>query len=1241
MVGAPLALMPVAAGATTPPPPTILGSPYYNATDFTPDWVQAPNDPTGGADTTNYSVGSKEDDTCPSIQTGTAPNKDDLDTVWVASKSTADAVYAYMAWHRPNVSGTTTIGFELNQSGKPATGCNGANPARTPGDLLFTYDFQGNSPFAIDISVDRWDGSKWVDYKNLPDGSWQASINSDGSFGELVVDLVAAGIMKTTVCQDFGDAFATTRASNSVTSELKDFTALVPVDVTNCGRIDIQKTDDNGHPLDGATFTLSQGDKVVGFCTTGDTAAGAGRCSIADVFYGSYTLDETQVPTGYSKDGQFPKAVNLTADTSPVTIRAVNPRQPVSVAIHKTDDAEPPVPLDGATFTLYTSGADSHPVGGTAPYDGVCTTGSTGSSGNCTLQAIVDPGKYLVVETSTPDGYVTAAPREVDLVPGQSITTPLGFVDNRKPSGIDITKKVNGQHTTGTSPLLVEAGAELHYTVLVKNTGEVPITIESLTDSRYTGFATSCDGKVGDVLDPNETISCAYSAKAADPGASSLLIDNKVSVTATDQFNRSLDAADHAYVRVYSPAVHIEKTADPLAHVGDPIHYRLTVTNPGNVGLDPVSVTDDQCDAAPVLQTTDADGVLSPGETWIYTCSHVVQAGDPDHIVNTADVTGRDPLGTPVSDSASAATDVLRPAIHVTKAAAPAVHVGETIDYTITVENTGNALLQPVHIADDRCDGDLVSLDADGTLSPGETGHYSCTHMATAADDDPLVNTVRVTGTDALGLPVHDSASAQTDILKPAITVSKTATEMVHVGEVIEYAIVVTNSGDAPLSPVEIGDPRCDGELVSEDAGETLQPGQSWHYSCTHVATADDNDPLVNTVRVTGTDELGLPVHDSASAETDILHPAIAVAKSGPTDLHVGDSAAYTIVVTNPGDTPLSSVSVTDAKCDGDPVLVTEDADGILSPGEEWTYECSRVIQAGDAPSVLNTAEARGRDPLEKTVKATADHTVDVLMPAIAVVKTGPANAHVGDAIVYTIVVTNPGNTPLASVKVVDTKCQGPPVLATEDADGLLSPGESWTYHCTYRATAADGASIVNTASASGTDKLGETVNDSDSHSVVLLHPAITIDKTASPDSISGSGSVTYTYLVTNTGDAALSDVLVTDDILGAIGHVGTLAPGQSITMAKTVDVDASTPPTNIGTATGTDVLGETVTANDPATITVVLGEQLTRPEPAPELPRTGAPLAAEIRAALALIEVGVILELSGRRRRRTRRRPG
>ena len=140
--------------------------------------------------------------------------------------------------------------------------------------------------------------------------------------------------------------------------------------------------------------------------------------------------------------------------------------------------------------------------------------------------------------------------------------------------------------------------------------------------------------------------------------------------------------------------------------------------------------------------------------------------------------------------------------------------------------------------------------------------------------------------------------------------------------------------------------------------------------------------------------------------------------------------------------------------------------------------------------------------------------------------------------------------------------------------------------------------------------------------------------KTADPELVSVSGPVTYRYVVTNTGDTTLYDVTVTDDILGAIGSIGELAPGESITLAKTVQVDASTPPRNIGTAVGTDVLGQSVSANDDAIITVVLAEVLALPE----LPRTGAPLQAETRAALMMIEVGIVMTLAGRRRRAGRR---
>jgi uncharacterized repeat protein (TIGR01451 family) len=289
---------------------------------------------------------------------------------------------------------------------------------------------------------------------------------------------------------------------------------------------------------------------------------------------------------------------------------------------------------------------------------------------------------------------------------------------------------------------------------------------------------------------------------------------------------------------------------------------------------------------------------------------------------------------------------------------------------------------------------------------------------------------------------------------------------------------------------------------------------------------------------------------------------------------------------------------------------------------------------AGDPDTLVNTATVTGMDRLETEVDSTDDATTIILRPAIAITKTGVTSAHVGDAVVYTLVVTNPGNTPLASVTVSDPKCDGVPTRSTDDADGLLSPGESWTYHCTHVATAGDGASILNTATAEGTDPLGQIVDNTANHTVGLLHPAITIVKTANPESVSGSGPVTYSYVVTNTGDTTLFGVLVTDDILGPIGSVGELAAGQSVTMSKTVIVDANTPPRNIGTVVGTDVLGQTVTADDDAIITVVLAEVVSLPE----LPRTGAPLTAETRAALALIEVGLFLTLAGRRRRGARR---
>ena len=95
---------------------------------------------------------------------------------------------------------------------------------------------------------------------------------------------------------------------------------------------------------------------------------------------------------------------------------------------------------------------------------------------------------------------------------------------------------------------------------------------------------------------------------------------------------------------------------------------------------------------------------------------------------------------------------------------------------------------------------------------------------------------------------------------------------------------------------------------------------------------------------------------------------------------------------------------------------------------------------------------------------------------------------------------------------------------------------------------------------------------------------------------ISSGDPVIYTYTVVNIGDTYLSDITVTDDVLGVIGTVaGPLAPGATNTLNSLAPFVLSSV-TNIGdvVANPTDSLGtdladlSDVTASDDAVVQVV-----------------------------------------------------
>jgi uncharacterized repeat protein (TIGR01451 family) len=317
-----------------------------------------------------------------------------------------------------------------------------------------------------------------------------------------------------------------------------------------------------------------------------------------------------------------------------------------------------------------------------------------------------------------------------------------------------------------------------------------------------------------------------------------------------------------------------------------------------------------------------------------------------------------------------------------------------------------------------------------------------------------------------------------------------------------------------------------------------------------------------------------------------------------------GGEVTYTYAVTNTEQLVLSNVTVTDDKC-ADVTYQSGDtnSDNKLDLSETWTFTCTTTI----TETTTNTATATGHAGTV-TVTDTAQATVTVLPPednpAVSIDKTAdpetlPAG---GGDVTYTYVVTNTGNVSIFDINVRDDNGTA---ATTDDFDvtcpsDTLGAGDSMT--CTADVTGiTEDTTNVATVTANwddchddcsapvppATDDATVTVEPA-----VPTAPAIHVEKSASKANLpSVGGDVTYTYVVTNTGDVALTAVTVSDDKCDPLALVSGDTNSDSIldltetwTYTCTATLTATT--TNTALATGHD--GDTeVTDTDQATVTV------------------------------------------------------
>src|SRR5258706_5378235 len=158
-----------------------------------------------------------------------------------------------------------------------------------------------------------------------------------------------------------------------------------------------------------------------------------------------------------------------------------------------------------------------------------------------------------------------------------------------------------------------------------------------------------------------------------------------------------------------NPALTITKVATESGYskLGDVIHYTIKATNTGNVTLHNVDVTDSQVSN---LNCTPAVPVasLAPGASITCTASHTITQADLDAGTFYNQACVDDGAGGAAGVCADVTTPgTQNPAIDLIKSGAwvdgnsnGLADVGEVINYTFKVTNTGNVTLHNVTIAD-------------------------------------------------------------------------------------------------------------------------------------------------------------------------------------------------------------------------------------------------------------------------------------------------------------------------------------------------------------------------------------------------------------------------------------------------------------------------------------------------------------------------------------------------------------
>jgi hypothetical protein len=530
-------------------------------------------------------------------------------------------------------------------------------------------------------------------------------------------------------------------------------------------------------------------------------------------------------------------------------------------------------------------------------------------------------------------------------------------------AAIDIELLVNGEDADTPQGPTVDVGSKINWTYLVTNKGDVALSSIEVSDAQ--GASVGCPKAS---LRPGESMTCTAGGTAAKGQ-----IKNVGSVSGQSSCSEVSDEDPGYYFGGDTPeppsGISLKKLtnsddsqAAPGKSIaaGSAVRWDFIVTNTGKARLDNVRVTDDKEGAVSCPKSS-----LQAGESMTCAKTGVARACQYS---NTGTVTAASSGGTVASSSdQSWYFGQTSPALQIETstngqdadaATGPEVPVGNPVQWTYTVTNSGNVALRDVRVADDHgvtvsCPkaslqaGESMTCSASGVAVEGQyrnvgtatgTADTLCGGNAGASDPSHYLGRPQPSGISLKKLTNSDDSQAA-----PGRSIA--------VGSAVRWDFIVTNTGKTRLDNVRVTD---DKEGAVSCPKSSLQAGESMTCAKAGVVKACQYS---NTGTVTAASSGGAAVSSSdQSWYFGQTSPALQIktltngqdadAATGP-EIPVGNPVQWTYTVTNSGNVALRDVRVAD-----DHGVTVSCPKASLQAGESMTCSAGGVAVAGQYRNV-------------------------------------------------------------------------------------------------------------------------------------------------------------------------------------------------------------------------------------------------------------------------------------------------